>query len=208
MSLPSTRLEEAYGLKRSFKIVISTDDLPSFLFETYGFYKKSTTTIIQWLLVQGGRTKARAHINSTKDLIYLSEAIIKNQIKVPNHIVQTLRSNISAWTRVAKCFKKRAASEDHGATTSHEFFTSISQRAYIDLRGLTEEEQEILIAPEREKFKLSNAFEHLHTENCLEDCLEYEDDVSHKEKGSAAGTISFVVAATTTNIAYQIARWL
>lgn len=161
---------------------MSPAGLPSSLFDTYAFYKKSTTTIIQWLSVQGGRATARNHIDSTRDLIYLTETVIKNQIKVPNHILQILRRTIGARTRVAKFFKKLAASEDDDAASSHEFFTNILQRIYNDLRGLAEEEQEVLNPQDREQVKLSNTFEHLHTENCpedcLDDCLECENDIS------------------------------
>lgn len=142
--------------------------------------------IIQWLSVQGGGAKARNHIDSTRDLIHLTENVIKNQIKVPNQILQTLRRTIHARIRVGKFFKKLAASEDDDAASSHEFFTSILQRVYNDLRGLAEEEQEAPTTPECEQFKLRNAFEHLHTdscpEDCLDECLECEDDRTHEGK--------------------------
>ena len=163
---------------------MSTAGLPSSLFDTYAFYKKSTTTIIQWLSVQSGRTKARHHIGSTRDLIYLTEAVVRNEIKVPNDILQVLRRTIRARTRVGKFFKKLAASKDDDAASSHEFFTSVLQRVYNDLRGLAEEEPESLTTQECEKCRLSNAFEHLHTESCPEDCLdeclEREDDGTHE----------------------------
>lgn len=163
---------------------MTTAGLPSALFDTYAFYKKSTTMIIQWLSVQGGRTKARNHIDSTRDLIHLTETVIKQQIRVPSHILQILRRTIRARTRVGKFFRKLAASEDDDAASSHEFFTSVLQRVYNDLRGLAEEEQGMSTSPESEQFKLSNAFEHLHTESCpddcLDECLEREDDRTHE----------------------------
>lgn len=163
---------------------MSSAGLPSSLFDTYAFYKKSTTTIIQWLSAHGGRAKARNHIDSTRDLIYLTDTVIKKQIKVPNDILQILKKTIRARARVGKFFKKLAASEDDDAASSHEFFTSVLQRVYNDLRGLAEEEQEVPITPEREQFKLTNAFAHLHTENCpddcLDDCLECKDDIPHQ----------------------------
>lgn len=163
---------------------MSTAGLPGSLFDTYAFYKKSTTTIIQWLSAHSSRTKARNHIDSTRDLIYLTEAVVKNQIKVPNDILQILRKTIRARTRVGKFFKKLAASKEDDAASSHEFFTSVLQRVYNDLRGLAEEEPETPTTPECDQCRLSNAFEHLHTESCPEDCLdeylEREEDGTHE----------------------------
>lgn len=163
---------------------MSTAGLPSSLFDTYAFYKKSTTTIIQWLSVQSGRTKARNHIDCTRDLIHLTQTVIKTKVKVPNDILQILSRTIRARTRVGKFFKKLAASKGDDAASSHEFFTSVLQRVYNDLRGLAEEEQETPTTPECEQCRLSNAFEHLHTESCPEDCLdeclEREDDRTHE----------------------------
>ena len=172
---------------------MSTAGLPSSLFDTYAFYKKSTTTIIQWLSDQSGRTKARYHIDSTRDLFSLTETVVKKQIKVPNHILQTLRRTIRARARVGKFFKKLASSKEDDGASSHEFFTSVLQRVYNDLRGLAEEDQEILTTPDREHFQLSNVFEHLHTESCpedcLDDCLKCEDDRAHEgNKKQSKGT--------------------
>jgi hypothetical protein len=152
---------------------MSTITLPAYLFDTYAYYKKSTAAFIQWLSAHGGKTGARSHIDSTRELIHLTETVVRNRIKVPHRVLQDLRRAIRDRTRVGRFFKNFAASKDHGATSSHEYFTGILQRAYNDLRELAEEAQEIITAPEREQLELSNAFE------CLlaEDCPEYEDGI-------------------------------
>ena len=157
---------------------MSSAGLPSYLFDTYAFYKKSTSAFIQWLSLHSGRAEARAHINSTRDLIYMTEVCVKKRIKVPIDILQTLRRTIRARTRVGKFFKKLAPSEDNGGATSHEFFTGVLQQVYTDLRKVTEEAQATVSASEPEQFKLNNAFGHLHTEDCPEDCTEDEDQIS------------------------------
>ena len=160
----------------NIQIIMSTINLPGFLFDTYASYKTGTTALVQWLSTHSGKGRGQAHIGCARDLIYLTRIVVKKHIKVPDDLLQTLRKTIRARTRVANFFKRLAASEEHSTTASHEFFTSVLQQVHDDLRGLAEGAQEKVVTLECGPAKPNNAFEHLQTE----DCPECEDESSHE----------------------------
>lgn len=142
--------------------------LPGYLFDTYALYKKSTAAVVQWLSLHSGKGGSRAHLNSTKELIYLTEIVVRKKIKVPNYLLQIIRRAIRARTRVGQFFKNLAASNDDGATSSHEYFTSVLQQVHNDLCKLAEAACEIPTTPELKQIELNNTFEYLQIEDCLE----------------------------------------
>jgi hypothetical protein len=159
------------GGKEFRHTIMSRIALPGYLFDTYALYKKSTASVIQWLSLHSGKGGSRAHLNSTRELIYLTEVVVKEKIRVPNHLLHTIRRAIRARTRVGQFFKNLAASNDNGATASHEYFTSVLQQVHNDLRGLAEAVRETPSTSELKPFERDNAFENLH----IEDCSESED---------------------------------
>lgn len=157
---------------------MSSIRLPSDLYDTYALYKAGTTALVKWLLACSGNGERRAHVETARELTYLTKLILKKNIKVPYDLLRTVRRTIRARTRVANYFKKLGASKDHSTTASHEYFTNTLQQVYDDLRERAEVIREDLPLVEDEPTRSSNTFEHLLAEYCSGDD---DDNTSHEE---------------------------
>ena len=94
----------------------------------YQSYKKSTAVLVAWLIDNGNasRTENRS-LSSVKQLIRLAQSVKDNDLTVPSHVLQALKSSIKKRGKITEFFKTSkngAHTVEDEFTRSHEHFTA------------------------------------------------------------------------------------
>ena len=94
----------------------------------YQSYKKSTAVLVAWLIDNGNasHTENRS-LSSVKQLLHLAQRVKDDDLTVPSHVLQALKSSIKKRGKITDFFKTLqdgAHTVEDEMTRSHEHFTS------------------------------------------------------------------------------------
>ena len=100
--------------------------LPLDLFKTYLRSKKSTRTILDWLLANGAEDydcPFSLSVLTVKDIYSLARVVQRRSVRLPGRVAHAFRLTVNARRQISHFFKQSAGSKSPQIAT-HEYFTT------------------------------------------------------------------------------------